>query len=113
MPHYLIQFTYTPRSIQGLIDRPDVDHAEQASGLVRSLGGNLLGYWYAFGHFDGIVLIEAPDHSVPAAVAMAVGATGEVSRLETTVLLTTDEARVAMRKAGTATHLPPGEKGSR
>jgi hypothetical protein len=42
---------------------------------------------------------------------MAIGGTGEVSRLETTVLLSVDEAQEAMRRAATASHLPPGEEG--
>ena len=106
MPHFLIQFSYASRSIKRLVARPDVDHAGQASAMVASLGGKLLGYWYSFGEFDGAALIEAPDNSVAAAVAMAIGGTGEVSRLETTVLLSMDEARAAMQKAATATHLP-------
>jgi uncharacterized protein with GYD domain len=111
MTHYLVQFSYVSRSIKAMVTQPDVDHAGQASAMVQSVGGKLLGYWYAFGGFDGVVLIEAPDSSVAASVAMAIGGTGEVSRLETTVLLSMDEAREAMRKAGDATHLPPGEKG--
>ena len=111
MPHFLIQFSYASRSIKGLVDRPDVDHAGQASAMVGSLGGKLLGYWYSFGEFDGIALIEAPDNSVAAAVAMAIGGTGEVSKLQTSVLLTMNEARNAMHKAATATHLPSGERG--
>jgi uncharacterized protein with GYD domain len=110
MPHFLIQFSYASRSIKRLVARPDVDHAGQASAMVASLGGKLLGYWYSFGEFDGAALIEAPDNSVAAAVAMAIGGTGEVSRLETTVLLSMDEARAAMQKAATATHLPAGDK---
>ncbi|HVN60332.1 MAG TPA: GYD domain-containing protein [Gaiellaceae bacterium] len=113
MPQFLVQFSYVSRSKKGLIEQPDVDHAAQASKMVASLGGEVLGYWYAFGEFDGMVLIEAPDSTTVAAVAMAIGGTGEVSRLETTVLMTMDEARVAARKAQTATHLPPGEEGDR
>ena len=113
MPNYLVQFSYASRSIKGLVEQPDVDHAEQASAMLASLGGKLLGYWYAFGEFDGVVLMEAPDSSTAAAVAIAIGGTGEVTRLETTVLITMDEARAAVRKAATATHLPPGEEGDR
>jgi uncharacterized protein with GYD domain len=113
MTHYLVRFSYVSRSIKGLVDKPDVDHAGQASAMVASVGGKLLGYWYAFGDFDGVVLLEAPGNSTAASVAMAIGGTGEVSRLETTVLLTMDEAREAMRTAATATHLPPGEKEER
>ena len=101
MRQFLIQFGYASRSIKGLVDRPEVDRAAEASGLVASLGGKLLGYWYAFGEFDGVVLIEAPDNCVAAAVAIAVGGSGDVSRLQTTVLLTKDEAQHAMRAAAT------------
>lgn len=108
MPTFLTQFSYASRSIKGLVERPDVDHAREASAMVASLGGKLLGYWYAFGSSDGVVLMEVPDHTIAAAVAMAIGGTGEVSRLETTVLLTMDEARAAMHRAADATHLPAG-----
>jgi len=107
MPQFLIQFNYTSHAARGAIDHPDVDRAGQASKMVASLGGRLLGYWYAFGRYDGIVLMEAADDNVPAAVTMAIKSTGEVSRIETTVLITMDEARKAMQKAATANHLPP------
>jgi uncharacterized protein with GYD domain len=113
MPAYLVQFKYAPAAVKGLVDRPDVDHAGQAAAMVASLGGTLLGYWYAFGEFDGVVLVEAPDSSAAASVAIAIGGTGEVTRLETTVLLSMDEAQEAIRRAATATHLPPGENGER
>jgi len=105
-----MRFSYASRSIKSLVIQPDVDHAGQAKAMVASVGGRLLGYWYAFGEFDGVVLMEAPDNSVAASVAMAIGGTGEVARLETTVLLDMDEAQDAMRKAAAATHLPPGDR---
>jgi multidrug efflux pump subunit AcrB len=43
-----------------------------------------------------------------APLAMAVGAGGALSELETTVLLDMDEAQDAMRKAAAATYRPPG-----
>ena len=113
MAYFLVQFSYASRSIKSQVDRPEVDHAGQASAMVASLGGKLLGYWYSFGDFDGVALIEGPDNSVAAAIAMAIGGTGEVSKLQTNVLLTMDEARDAMRKAATATHLPAGDKAER
>ena len=108
-----MQFSYVSRSIKALVDRPDVDHAAQASAMVASVGGRLLGYWYALGPFDGVVLVDAAAPSVAAAIAMAIRGTGEVSRLETTVLLTMEEAQKAALTAATATHLPPGEEEGR
>ena len=111
MPHYLTRFRYAPDAIRDLIERPDEDHAAGAAGLIASLGGKLTGYWYALGAFDGVALFEATDASTAAAIAMAVGGSGETAQLETTALLTMDEARAAMRKAGTATHLPRAVRG--
>lgn len=108
MAQFLIQFRYESAALKRLVDRPEIDRAAEAAALIASLGGNLLGYWYALGDFDGVVLIEAPDTSVPAAVAMAVGGSGEVARIQTTALLTITEARRAMQTAATATHLPSG-----
>ena len=113
MSHFLVQFSYASASIKGMIGQPDVDRAAEASAMAASLGAKLLGYWYAFGEFDGVVLMEAPDSSVAASIAMAIRAAGQLSRLETTVLLTMDEAREAMRKAAAASHLPPAEKENR
>ena len=110
MAHFLVQFSYAQGSIRGLVERSDVDHAAQASAMIASLGAKLLGYWYAFGPFDGVALLEAPDNSVATSIAMAIGGTGEVRRLETTVLLTMEEAQKAMRNAAQATHLPPETK---
>jgi len=106
MSSYLIQFSYASRAIRSMVDQPNVDHAKEASAMVASLGGKLLGYWFAFGAFDGAALIEARDSSTVASIAMAIGGSGEVSRLETTVLVSMDEAQEAMRKAAKATHLP-------
>ena len=109
MPQFLVQFSYAPHSIKALVDRSDIDHAAQASAMVASLGAKLLGYWYAFGEFDGVVLVEAPDTSTAASIAIAIRGTAEVTRLHTTILLTTEEARGAVQTAARATHLPPQE----
>jgi uncharacterized protein with GYD domain len=52
--------------------------------------------------------MEAPDNASAAALAMAVGSSGALSEVETTVLLDMDEAQDAMRKAAAATYRPPG-----
>jgi hypothetical protein len=43
--------------------------------------------------------MEAPDNASAATVAMAVGDSGTLSEVETTVLLDMDEAQDAMQKA--------------
>jgi uncharacterized protein with GYD domain len=107
MPLYLGRFSYTTDAMKALLDQPQ-DRSAAAQEVAESLGGKLLGFWYAFGEFDGVFLMEAPDNASAAALAMAVGAGGALSEVETTVLLDMDEAQDAMRKAAAATYRPPG-----
>jgi uncharacterized protein with GYD domain len=107
MPLYLGRFSYTTDAMKALLNQPE-DRSAAAREVAETLGGKLLGFWYAFGEFDGVFLMEAPDNASAAALAMAVGAGGALSEVETTVLLDIDEAQDAMRKAAAATYRPPG-----
>ena len=106
MSLYLTRFSYTTDAVKALLKEPQ-DRSAAGREVAESLGGKLLGFWYAFGEFDGVFLMEAPDNATAAAVAMAVGASGALSNIETTVLLDMDEAQDAMRKAAGATYRPP------
>ena len=112
MPLYLGRFSYSTDAMKALINQPQ-DRSAAAREVAESVGGKLLGFWYAFGEFDGVFLMEAPDNASAAALAMAVGADGALSEVETTVLLDMDEAQDAMRKAATATYRPPGSRALR
>jgi uncharacterized protein with GYD domain len=105
MPLYLSRFSYATEAKKALLSQPQ-DRSGAAREMAESLGGKLLGFWYAFGEFDGVFLLEAPDNAAAAAVGMAVGASGALSEIETTVLLDMDEAQDAMRKAAAATYKP-------
>ena len=107
MPLYLGRFNYTSDAMRALMSEPQ-DRSAAAREVAESLGGKLLGFWFAFGASDGVYLMEAPDNASAAALAMAVGAGGALSDVETTVLLDMDEAQDAMRKAAAATYRPPG-----
>ena len=106
MPLYLGRFSYTSDAIKALVANPQ-DRAKAASEAAESLGAKLTGFWYAFGEFDGVFLLDAPDHATAAALAMLVGGSGALSKLETTVLFDMDEAQEAMRKAAQASYRPP------
>jgi uncharacterized protein with GYD domain len=80
--------------------------AEGGVSMIQSMAR--AGAAYAFGEYDGVFLLEAPDNASAAALAMAVGSGGALSEVETTVLLDMDEAQDAMRKAAAATYRPPG-----
>ena len=107
MPLYLSMFRYTPETWSRMIGHPE-DRRDAARTYITSVGGKLHGFWYSFGEHDGYTLWEAPDNVSMAAVALAIGAGGALSSIETTVLLTVDETMDALRKAGQVRYRPPG-----
>jgi len=106
MPQYLGRFSYTTDAVRALVSNPQ-DRGAAAAEAVESLGGKLVGFWFAFGEFDGVFIADAPDNATAAAIAMAVAGGGALSKLETTVLIGMDEAQEAMRKAAAATYTAP------
>jgi hypothetical protein len=56
------------------------------------------------------MLCEAPDNASMAATAVAIGAGGALSAMETTVLLTVEETLAALKKAAAIKYRPPGAK---
>ena len=52
MPLYLTRFSYTPETWARLIANPE-DRRTAAQSYIESVGGTLLGFWYAFGTHDG------------------------------------------------------------
>ncbi len=107
MPLYLTKFSYTPETWARLIANPE-DRRAAAQSYIESVGGRLHGFWYAFGAHDGYTLWEAPDNVSMAAVTVAIGSGGAVSSLDTTVLISVDEALEALRRAGEVKYRPPG-----
>ena len=107
MARFLIQASYNTGGISDLIRNPQ-DRAAAVRPVVENLGGKLISLDYAFGDYDVVAIIEAPDNVTMAALAMAVGAGGALKDFKTTVLLSMEEAMEAMRKAGGAGYRPPG-----
>ena len=107
MPLYLSKFSYTPETWSRLTHNPE-DRRKAAQSYIESVGGKLHGFWYAFGTHDGYNLWEAPDNVSMAAVAIAIGSGGALSKIETTPLLTVEETLDALGRARTVTYRPPG-----
>ena len=107
MALYLTRFSYTPETWARLTKNPE-DRREAARQYIESVGGKLHGFWYAFGEFDGYNLWEAPDDVSMAAVAIAIGGGGALSKIETTRLLTVDETLDALGRAQAIAYRRPG-----
>ena len=107
MALYLTRFSYTAETWARLMKNPE-DRRKAATKYIESVGGKLHGFWYAFGTYDGYNLWEAPDSVSMAAVAIAIGGGGAVSKLETTALLTVEDTLDALARARTIAYQPPG-----
>ena len=107
MTMYLTRFSYTPETWARLIQNPE-DRREAARAYIESVGGKLHGFWYGFGEHDGWNLWEAPDNVSMAAVAIAIGGGGALSKFETTVLLTVEETLDALARVEGIRYQPPG-----
>ena len=109
MPHFLFQVSYTPESWAGLIKSPE-NRRETIAKLMTNAGGKLDDLYFAFGEHDVIVIATLPDNVSAGAVAVAVGSSGAVKSLSTTVLMTAEEGQEVMRKASSVAYQAPGQR---
>ena len=58
--------------------------------MLKSLGGRLEGFYFAFGENDVYVIFDVPDNSTAAAISLTVAGTGTI-RMKTVLLLTPEE----------------------
>lgn len=106
MPKYLLQANYTVEGIKGLRKEGGTSRKAAAEQLVKSLGGTMESFYYAFGDADVFVVVDMPDHASMTAVAHVIGASGAISG-KTTVLITPEEVDAATKK--TPTYRAPGQ----
>ena len=107
MARYMLQASYTAEGIAALVNNPH-NRAEAVRPLLEGAGGKLISFDYAFGDYDVVAMIEAPDNVSAAALVMAVIAGGAVKEIKTTVLIPPEEAVAAMRLAASTAYAPPG-----
>ena len=92
MAHYMLQASFTSEAWAKMLNEPQ--NREQAiRPVIEKLGGKLLGYWFAFGESDAVVIVQMPDNVSAAAASLAAAAGGAVK---------------SVRKAGGAGYRAPG-----
>lgn len=104
MPRYLVQASYTVDATKALAKGGGSKRRAEVEEFIRSAGGRLEAFYFAFGDVDVYSVVEMPDASTAAALSMAVNGSGAV-RLRTTVLLTPEELDEASRKS--VSYRPP------
>jgi uncharacterized protein with GYD domain len=106
MARYLFQGTYSVEGIKGVLKEGGTGRRAAVETAVKSLGGKLETFLYAFGETDVYVIVDGIDNVTAAAFSMGVAQTGGLHSLKTTVLLTPEEVDQAGKKA--MSYRPPG-----
>jgi uncharacterized protein with GYD domain len=97
MPKYLAVASYTSEGIKGLTTAGGVSRRTVVDKLLKSLGGHLEAFYFAFGENDAYLIIDVPDNLTAAAISLAVAGAG-ATRMKTIELLTPEEIDQAMKK---------------
>jgi uncharacterized protein with GYD domain len=97
MPKFLLEVHYTKQGDQALLDKGGSARKTVANAAVKSLGGKLESFYFAFGDVDAFVIVDMPDAESAAALALTVAASGAVN-VKTVVLLTPAEIDTAAEK---------------
>jgi len=110
MARYLIQGAYSSDSWAALIDRPH-DRVAPIRNVVEQAGGHLECFYFSFGDYDVVSIVDLPDNITAAAVVIKAAAARALKDVRTTPLLTMDESIEALRKAQDVEYQSPGETG--
>ncbi|HUI02759.1 MAG TPA: GYD domain-containing protein [Acidimicrobiales bacterium] len=105
MPKYLVQASYIGDGVQGLRHEGGSARRSAVEKACASVGGKLDAFYYAFGDTDVVTIIDLPDNTTAAGVALLIAASGKVD-IKTTVLLTPEEIDSAVKVGGE--YRPPG-----
>jgi uncharacterized protein with GYD domain len=103
MPFYLFQWQYKDPAIKAMTDTPQ-DRPEELRKAVAAFGGRMHQFFFAFGEYDGVSIVEFPNNESCAACAVTLAGAGANTVLRTTVLLTANEGQAAMLRASSVRH---------
>ena len=98
MPKYLIVASYNAEGAKGLLKDGGTKRRQMAEAALKSVGGRVEAFYFAFGDNDLYAIIDAPDNVSVAAASLAINASGAVST-RTVVLLSPEEIDQAAKKA--------------
>ena len=108
MPKYVIAASYTHEGVEGVRTKGGSSRRDAVAETAKSMGGELEAFYFAFGDYDALVLVDLPDNQAAAAVALSVDAAGGATT-KTTVLLTPEEVDDAAKRSRDAVdYRPPG-----
>jgi len=107
MAKYLLQASYTEEGLKGLLKDGGTKRRAAAEEALKSVGGRVDAFYFAFGEADAYVIVDIPDNVSATATSLTVNASGAV-RVKTTVLMTPEEVDQATKKK--VAYSAPGKK---
>ncbi|HSO89962.1 MAG TPA: GYD domain-containing protein [Arthrobacter sp.] len=106
MAKYLFEANYVGEGIKGLMREGGTKRRDALVEALKSVGGSLESFYYAFGETDVLGVIEVPAPSDAAALSLMINSTGSVNvRLKP--LLTLADLDDAAKK--TPSYRAPGQ----
>ncbi|WP_455364965.1 GYD domain-containing protein [[Eubacterium] cellulosolvens] len=76
MPFYITLFKYTEQGVKNIKESPQRVASFKAE--VEKAGGKVIGFYYTFGEYDGVTIIEGSNDEAVMAVLIGVGRAGNV-----------------------------------
>jgi len=98
MAKYLFYGSYTTEGLRDLMEEGGSVRIEAVQVALRSVGGELEAFYFAFGDYDFYIIANLPDNVSTTAVSWAGNVSGTFS-IKTVVLLTPEEVDKAVKKA--------------
>jgi uncharacterized protein with GYD domain len=105
MPKYLFSANYTAEGVKGVMKEGGSKRREAADQLVKSVGGKLESFYYAFGDVDAYGVVDLPDQASAVGLSLAVNASGTTT-IRLVPLITVEEVDQGVKK--TVQYRPPG-----
>ena len=97
MPKYLIQGYYTEKGLKVLLKEGGSKRKEAVMQAIKSMGGTLETFYFAFGDHDILAIIDIPDNVSATAFSLVVNSSG-IAKIKTTVLTTPEDIDHAVEK---------------
>jgi uncharacterized protein with GYD domain len=109
MPSYLVQLSYSSTALAALMGNPQ-DRNDAVRKPIEKLGGRIDRFYFSFGEYDVVGIVDMPNNVSAAAFSIALGAGGACTNVRTTPLMTTEEGIESMKKAAGCGYTPAGKK---
>jgi uncharacterized protein with GYD domain len=76
MPTYIVLGSFTDQGVRAVKDT--TKRAEAAREMAKKLGASIKDFYWTLGHYDLVLLLDAPDAATATAFGVSVGALGNV-----------------------------------